>query len=68
MTISIASVRIQTHAKYEDLIARAKQVAPAATVVVHPCDETSSRRPSRLRLCARWRNAARSPAGCCSTI
>jgi phosphate acetyltransferase len=31
------------HAKYERLIARAKQVPPAATIVVHPCDETSLR-------------------------
>jgi phosphate acetyltransferase len=31
------------HAKYEQLIVRAKQVPPATTVVVHPCDETSLR-------------------------
>ncbi len=31
------------HAKYERLIARAKQVPAATTVVVHPCDETSLR-------------------------
>jgi phosphate acetyltransferase len=31
------------HSKYEQLIARAKQVPPATTVVVHPCDETSLR-------------------------
>jgi phosphate acetyltransferase len=29
------------HAKYERLISLAKRVAPAKTVVVHPCDETS---------------------------
>ncbi|MCG2630220.1 phosphate acetyltransferase [Bradyrhizobium sp. WYCCWR 13023] len=29
------------HAKYERLIAAARHVAPATTVVVHPCDETS---------------------------
>jgi phosphate acetyltransferase len=29
--------------KYDRLIARAKQVTPALTVVVHPCDETSLR-------------------------
>ena len=29
------------HAKYDRLIARAKQVRAAATVVVHPCDESS---------------------------
>jgi len=34
---------VQTHANYERLIARAKQVPPATTVVVHPCDETSLR-------------------------
>jgi phosphate acetyltransferase len=33
----------QTHAKYERLIARAKQVKAVTTVVVHPCDETSLR-------------------------
>jgi phosphate acetyltransferase len=31
--------------KYERLIARAKQVPPATTVVVHPCDEASLRGP-----------------------
>jgi len=31
--------------KYERLIARAKQVPPAMTVVVHPCDETALRGP-----------------------
>src|SRR5262252_7470551 len=31
--------------KYERLIARAKQVPPATTVVVHPCDETALRGP-----------------------
>jgi phosphate acetyltransferase len=40
MTGSSPSAR---HAKYERLLARAKQVPPAATVVVHPCDETSLR-------------------------
>jgi phosphate acetyltransferase len=33
----------QLHAKYERLIARAKQGPPATTIVVHPCDETSLR-------------------------
>jgi phosphate acetyltransferase len=33
------------HAKYEKLIARAKEVQPSSTVVVHPCDETSLRGP-----------------------
>src|SRR5262249_34749197 len=31
------------HSKYERLIAMAKQVPPATTVVAHPCDETSLR-------------------------
>ncbi|QAU47392.1 phosphate acetyltransferase [Bradyrhizobium guangzhouense] len=31
------------HAKYERLIAAARHVPPATTVVVHPCDETSLR-------------------------
>jgi phosphate acetyltransferase len=31
------------HSKYERLIARAKEVPPATTVVAHPCDETSLR-------------------------
>lgn len=31
--------------KYERLIARAKQVAAASTIVVHPCDESSLRGP-----------------------
>ena len=34
---------LQTHAKYERLIARAKGVELAKTLVVHPCDETSLR-------------------------
>ena len=31
------------HAKYEDLIAKAKQVHRVVTIVAHPCDETSLR-------------------------
>ena len=31
------------HTKYQRLIGRAKQVPAAATIVVHPCDETSLR-------------------------
>jgi phosphate acetyltransferase len=31
--------------KYDRLIARAKQVPPVRTIVVHPCDETSLRGP-----------------------
>ena len=34
-----------SHAKYERLIARAKEIPAATTVVVHPCDETSLRGP-----------------------
>ena len=33
----------QTHAKYERLIAAAKQVPSAVTIVAHPCDEASLR-------------------------
>ena len=43
MTISQVAAPVQTHANYKRLIARAKQVPPATTVVVHPCDETSLR-------------------------
>jgi phosphate acetyltransferase len=43
MPISPAAPAAQTHAKYERLIADAKQVPPATTIVVHPCDETSLR-------------------------
>jgi phosphate acetyltransferase len=39
----MAVAPVQTHAKYERLIARAKQVPPATTIVVHPCDESSLR-------------------------
>ena len=31
------------HEKYERLIARAKELPPVPTIVVHPCDETSLR-------------------------
>jgi phosphate acetyltransferase len=33
----------QPHGKYDRLIANAKAVPPATTIVVHPCDETSLR-------------------------
>jgi len=33
----------QPHSKYDRLIAKAKEVAAASTMVVHPCDETSLR-------------------------
>jgi phosphate acetyltransferase len=39
-TVPLEHVR---HAKYERLIARAKEVPAAATIVVHPCDGTSLR-------------------------
>jgi phosphate acetyltransferase len=43
MAISQAAASVQTHAKYGRLIADAKQVRPAITIVVHPCDEASLR-------------------------
>jgi phosphate acetyltransferase len=44
MAISYAAEPARpSHAKYERLIARAKQVPAATTIVVHPCDETSLR-------------------------
>ena len=39
----VSTVARTPHAKYERLIARAKQVPAATTIVVHPCDETSLR-------------------------
>ncbi len=39
----ISSVAAMPRVKYERLIALAKQVPPAATIVVNPCDETSLR-------------------------
>jgi phosphate acetyltransferase len=46
-TLSSELVR---HAKYERLIARAKEAPAAATIVVHPCDETSLRGAAEARL------------------
>jgi len=43
MAMTQAAPVVQTHAKYDRLIARAKQAPPATTIVVHPCDETSLR-------------------------
>jgi phosphate acetyltransferase len=44
MAISYAAEPARpSHAKYERLIARAKQVPAATTIVVHPCDEPSLR-------------------------
>jgi phosphate acetyltransferase len=42
-SFQIGSTGERSHAKYERLIARAKQVPAAKTIVVHPCDETSLR-------------------------
>jgi len=39
----VSAVAHTPHAKYERLIARAKEVPAARTIVVHPCDETSLR-------------------------
>jgi phosphate acetyltransferase len=39
----VSTVAHTPHAKYERLIGRAKQVPPATTIIVHPCDETSLR-------------------------
>ena len=33
----------QKHAKYERLLARCRELAPAPTAVAHPCDESSLR-------------------------
>ena len=42
----IAAIKSATHPpKYDRLIALAKQVPAASTIVVHPCDETSLRGP-----------------------
>jgi phosphate acetyltransferase len=37
------SGQVQSHTKYEHLIAATKAVPPVPTIVVHPCDETSLR-------------------------
>jgi phosphate acetyltransferase len=42
-TAAIGRAAQPPHSKYERLIARAKQVPAATTVVAHPCDETSLR-------------------------
>jgi len=42
---AIAPAANPPESKYERLIARAKQVASAQTIVVHPCDESSLRGP-----------------------
>mgnify|MGYP006333730469 CR=1 FL=1 len=33
----------QKHAKFERLLARCRELAPAPTAVAHPCDESSLR-------------------------
>ena len=45
MTVITAAPPVQTppHAKYEKLIDAARNVPPAKTIVVHPCDESSLR-------------------------
>ena len=42
---AIAPAAHPPESKYERLVARAKQVAAAQTIVVHPCDESSLRGP-----------------------
>lgn len=42
-TLSVEAPEHVPHAKYERLIALAKEAPSAATLVVHPCDETSLR-------------------------
>jgi phosphate acetyltransferase len=44
-TPQMSVVTDKPHAKYDRLIARAREVPAAKTVVVHPCDETSLRGP-----------------------
>lgn len=41
--VSGTSIAGKPHARYERLMASAKGVSAAATIVVHPCDETSLR-------------------------
>jgi phosphate acetyltransferase len=43
MSVSHASTTERAGTKYDRLIARAKTVTPATTIVVHPCDESSLR-------------------------
>src|SRR5688572_3810817 len=42
---TIGPVGTQPQSKYDRLIAKAKEVQAATTIVVHPCDETSMRGP-----------------------
>ncbi len=41
--MSADATQTQSPSKYDRLIAAAKAVPPAPTIVVHPCDETSLR-------------------------
>lgn len=41
--------RCPPHSKYEKLILLAKEVPPATTMVVHPCEESLAERPPRGR-------------------
>ena len=44
MSVQAANVdEARSHSKYDRLIAAAKAIPPAATLVVHPCDESSLR-------------------------
>src|SRR5262245_25989560 len=43
MAVAQVAAATQPQAKYERLIARAKQAATPTTIVAHPCDETSLR-------------------------
>jgi phosphate acetyltransferase len=43
MAVSQVTAPVQTHAKYDRLIARAKQVPAVTTIIAHPCDESSLR-------------------------
>jgi phosphate acetyltransferase len=43
--VALGPVANPPHSKYERLIARAKEVPAATTLVVHPCDETTLRGP-----------------------
>jgi phosphate acetyltransferase len=43
--VALGPVANPPQSKYERLIARAKEVPAATTLVVHPCDETTLRGP-----------------------
>ena len=56
--VQIDATESQPHVKYEHLVAAAKLVPSAVTIVAHPCDEASlrglrSRRRRHLRLTTR---------------